>query len=405
MLRSRDPITGVRKAVLITALVVGTFGIGVSEFLVMGLLPQIASDLAGPLYRHAPNAAMAAAGGLVTSYALGVVVGTAVTPALLRHVSERSALATCASSMLIFTLLTALAPTLTVAIVFRFLAALTHATYTGMATVLVARLLGKNFHGRGSAIVMSGLTLANLLGVPALTFLGSAHGDWRMALSVCCILFAVPLLALALIRTPSTTSLPARSDDSASSTAHGTVMLMVVITLVTGGGFAMMTYAAPVALWAQGQSALVPVAVFMLVFGVGMNLGNLIGGWAADRSAELTVWVCSALGIAAAGILMIPAHSWVAPMLAMLVVGLVLSGVNPGAMVLYIRELPRRPRFAASLASGTANLGSVLGSMIGAVMLTGRGPAAVPLGAVTLTALGMLFLFLRAVVRSRAVRE
>lgn len=405
MLRSRRPATRARTTALIVALVAGTFGIGVSEFLVMGLLPQIASDLVGPIYRNSPNAAMAAAGGLVSGYALGVVVGTAVAPALLRRLPERAALATCAASMLLFTLLTALAPTLAVAIVFRFLAALTHATYTGMATVLVARLLGKNFHGRGNAIVMSGLTLANLLGVPALTLVGAAHEDWRLALGACCVLFAVPILALALIRTPSAASIAAPADGAGSRTTRGAVLLMIVITLVTGGGFAVMTYAAPVSSWAQGPTDLVPVAVFMLVFGVGMNLGNVIGGWAADRSAELTVWVCGTFGIVAAGILMIPQHSWAAPMLAMLVVGLVLAGVNPAAMVLYLHELPHRPRFAASLASGTANLGSVLGSLVGAAVLAARGAAAVPFGAVALTALGMIFLVARAASRRIAVRE
>ncbi|WP_244303115.1 MFS transporter [Leucobacter coleopterorum] len=138
---------------LIFALACGGFGIGVSEYLVMGLLPQIAADLLPELSRSDPDAALAATGGLASAYALGVVVGMFTTPILTRRFSERGALLACAGGMLLFTLLTAFAPNLTIAIAFRFLSALAHASYLGVGAMAVAHLLGGGRYGRGAAVV------------------------------------------------------------------------------------------------------------------------------------------------------------------------------------------------------------------------------------------------------------
>ncbi|WP_281289146.1 MFS transporter [Leekyejoonella antrihumi] len=374
--------------ILVAALVCGAFGIGTSEFLVMGLLPQIAASLSGQLYRRSPKAAMATTGWMTAGYALGVATGTVVMPFLLRKSQVRAALIWCAASMMLWTLLTALSPSLPVAITFRFLAALAHATYTGLASVVVARLLGPNHQGRGNAVVIGGLTAANLVGVPLFTAAGSG-GAWRVMIGLCSILFAAPVVALVFISLPALSDIP-HAAVRARATTRQSLTLMAAITLLAGGGFAIMTFVAPISRWSEGSVAVLPVAAYMAIFGVGMNAGNVIGGWAADRAAGVSVVCFGAVGITGTVMLLLRLWPGVTTGVGIAMMGILLGGVNPGAMVLYMRELPHRPRLAASLASGTANLGSFIGSLAGGALLATRGVSAAVAGGFALTAIGLL---------------
>ncbi|RZT66913.1 MFS transporter [Leucobacter luti] len=382
-----------RPWVLIAALACGGFGIGVSEFLVMGLLPQIAQDLLPGLLATRPDAALAASGGLASAYALGVVVGMVVTPALLRRLSERGTLIACASSMLVWTIATALAPTLGSALVLRFLAALTHASFIGVAALAAAHLLGGRSYGRGSALIHGGLAAANLLGVPALTALGAAL-DWRLALAGCAVFFAVPLLALLLCQPP-----PAPTGTVAPGGASLTgrlIALALAAIAVAGGGFAIVTFVAPVTAWTQGAGGWLTPPLAMLAFGVGMNAGNLAAGWGADRWPRAAFIGAAATGALGAGLMLVPGLGAVGAALGVACVGAMLGGGSPAAQVLFLRELPRWPRLAAALPSGAANLGSFLGSLIGGAALALSGAAAVPASALVLVAVGAVcFIALR----------
>lgn len=391
-----------RATLLIAALVCGAFGIGVSEFLVMGLLPQIAADLLPDLIRTDRDAALAATGTLSTAYAAGVVVGMVTTPILLRRVGERRAIVLCALSMLLWTLLTALAPTLAVAVVLRFLAALTHATYVGLGAVVTARILGAGYQGRGNALVHGGLAAANLVGVPALTAIG-AIADWRVVFGACLVLFALPVLAVLRIRFPSPEPAQARKDAAGRHTGARPLILVLAITLLTGAGFSIITYVAP--LTAHATADVGPsVAASMLVFGIGMNVANLGSGWLADRSAERTLWLAGAGGLAAALLLaLVPAGpaAVLSSSAAVFCTGIVLGGVSPAAQLQFMTELPHLPRLAASLASGSANLGSVVGTAVGAGLLAAFGPGAIPLGSLALLAAGFALLAVRAAMARR----
>lgn len=393
-----------RKWVLIAALVCGGFGIGVSEFIVMGLLPQMAAEFLPGLYAARPDAAIAASGGVASAYALGVVVGMVVTPVAIRRLSERRALLLCAGAMLLWTLLMAFAPTLPIAFALRFLAALTHASYIGVGAMAAAHLLGSNNYGRGSAIVHGGLAAANLLGVPALTALG-ASWDWRVILGAAALLFAVPFVALLCIS-------PAGPVEYRAVAAGGSVgggggfgarliVLALAAVLIAASGFAVVTYVAPVVGWAQGPAGWLTAATGMLAFGIGMNIGNFGAGWLADRAAVPAFLGAAAAGIAGGGLLLAPGlGSWGAAA-GMLLIGVMLGGGSPSGQVLFMRELHRFPRLASSMPSGTANLGSFVGTLVGAGLLAGVGPAALPVGALALVALGLLLFALRSRTRAR----
>lgn len=387
-----------RRRVLIAALVCGGFGIGVSEFIVMGLLPQIAADLVPELYAQHRDAALAATGALASSYALGVVIGMVVTPVAIRRLSERRALLICAGGMLLFTALTALAPTLAVAAVLRFLAALTHASFIGVGAMAVAHMLGHHRYGQGSAIVHGGLAAANLLGVPALTALGQT-AEWRLILGGGALLFAVPFVALLCIAIPASAGYVGGDGAPRSGVlAPRLIVLAAAAVLVAAGGFAVVTYVAPVVDHVQGPAGRLTAAMAMLAFGVGMNLGNVGAGWVADRAAVAAFWLAAGAGIAGAALLLLPGVGSVGAACGLLLVGVMLGGGSPAAQVLFLGELRRFPRLASSMPSGTANLGSFAGSLVGAGLLAGVGPGVVPVGAIGLVVAGLgCFLLVRAV--------
>lgn len=385
--------------ILIAALACGGFGIGVSEFLVMGLLPQIATDLLPELMRSHRDAALAATGGLASAYALGVVVGIFTTPLLVRRMSERHALMVCAGSMLLWTLLTAFAPTLAFAIVLRFLSALTHASFIGVGAMAVAHLMGSNSYGRGSAIVHGGLALANLAGVPALTALGSVV-DWRVILGACTLFFAAPFAALIAIEVPDRGH-AAVAKSTARIRRRSLLLVLGAAVVSAAGGFAIVTYVAPVTLWARGGDAWLSAAIAMLAFGIGMNIGNFVAGLVADRAAGLAFGGAIFAGAAGAALLVVPGIGGVGAGLGVLLIGVLLGGQGPAGQVLYLRELARFPRLASSLPSGTGNMGSFVGALVGAGLLAGFGPAAVPVGAIALLGAGLLIFVIYARVARR----
>ncbi|MGO1538509.1 MAG: MFS transporter [Leucobacter sp.] len=389
-----------RRGFLIAALVCGGLGIGVSEFIVMGLLPQIAEDLVGGLYASHPESALAATGGLASAYALGVVVGMFITPLVLRRVSERTAILVCAGGMLLWTVLLVFAPTLPIAIALRFLASLTHATYIGVGALATAHMLGSNRYGRGSAVMHGGIAGANLLAVPALTALG-AEGDWRLIVAGCALLFAVPFVAFVCIAPPETAGYVAGTSGGRVF-GHRLVVIAIGVILLAGGGFAVITYVAPVTEWAQGGGGWLTAALAMLAFGIGMNAGNFGAGWLADRAAVATFWSSAAIGIAGALLLLVPGIGSLGTGIAILLVGVMVGAGGPTSQVLYLGELRNYPRLASAMPSGTGNMGSFVGSVVGAGLLAGVGPALVPIGALGLIGAGLVFFALRMRARSGA---
>ncbi|MGO1543279.1 MAG: MFS transporter [Gulosibacter sp.] len=374
--------------VLTIGLVLGSFGIGASEFLVMGLLPQIATDLAPDLFASDPEFGIAVTGGMVSGYALGVAVGMIVSPLLLRRLSERHSLIVCAASMLCLTLFTSISPNLAVGIALRFISALTHAAYVGSAALVVSRLLGSNHHGRGAAVVVGGLTGATFLGVPVLTALGSS-GDWRISLTICAALFIGPIAVLLLVSPPAHASSATATVDSVKR-SRIVVALLAAVTLINCGGFAIVTFTAPIGAWLQGPHPLISVPLLMLLFGVGMNIGNFAGGWIADRSANLAMSLAGFSGLVSSVLISFPSAIGVSAALGVLFTGLALGLVTPAAQVLYLRTLGHRPRLAATLASGTANLGSFLGAIVGGTALSIGGPGAMGMLVALIFSVGLL---------------
>ena len=361
----------VRLALL--ALALGGFGIGATEFVAMGVLPEIARDLLPGLVARDPDAAIARAGTLIAAYAAGVVVGAPTIAVFAARFPRRGILLALVAAFSVGTLASALAPTFELVVVARFVAALPHGAYFGIAALVAASLMGPGKRGQGIALVLSGLTIANVVGVPAITFLGQQAG-WRAAYLVVAAIFVVTLVAIRLV-------VPAQPGDPAATVRRelgGFTRPAVWFALVTGavgfgGFFAVYTYVAPLTTEVTRlDPGFVPLA--LVVTGVGMTIGNLLGGRLADAGALRAVFLTFAAMGAALLLLALTASTPGGLLIGLFAVGLAASALSPAIQTRLMDVAGDSQTLAAAANHSALNLGNSLGAFVGgAVIAAGWG--------------------------------
>ncbi|WP_125099716.1 MFS transporter [Leucobacter chromiireducens] len=356
-----------RRAIALFALALGGFGIGVTEFATMGLLPTIAEDLL-PGFASAPEVEIARAGILITSYALGVVVGAPTVAIAASRMSQSTLTFWLLGVFVLGSLASALMPAFGSLAIARFVAALPHGAYFGVASLLAARLMGPGKQGQGIALALSGLTIANVVGVPLATWLGQLAG-WRAAYVFVAGIFAVTLLlTLAFLpRVPGNpTRTPARE---LVAFTNPRIWLMVGVGAIGFGGFfAMYSYIAEVTTRVAGLPAGAVPWVLACV-GIGMTLGNLLGGWASDRHLSRTiVWgFCGLIAalIAYAAFAQTPASLIVLAFL----VGFASSVLVPSIQARLIRIAHEAELLGAAVNHAAFNIGNSLGAWLGGLVI------------------------------------
>ncbi|MGP9736261.1 MFS transporter, partial [Brachybacterium sp. AOP42-C2-15] len=268
-------ITPRRRALALFALALGGVGIGASEFATMGLLPGIADGLLPAQMADDPDAGIARAGLLITSYALGVVVGAPVLALLSVRWSRTSMITALAVALVAGTLLSALMPTFELTVAARFLAGLPHGAYFGVASLLAASLMGPGSQGKGVAVALSGLTVANLVGVPLMTALGQVAG-WRVVYLVIAVIFVLTVLALRWA-VPPQAPVPGRRmvDEIVALRRLQLWVIMAIAAVGFAGGFAVFSYVADIATQVSG-AAMSMVPWVLAAAGLGMTLGNIV---------------------------------------------------------------------------------------------------------------------------------
>src|ERR671910_3036592 len=178
------------------SLAIGSFGIGMTEFVVMGLLPNIAQDLLPASWAANPDDAIAQAGWLITLYALGVVVGAPTIAGSVARFPRHRVMIGLALALTLFNALTFVLPSFELVAASRFLAGLPHGAYFGIGALVAADVLGPGQRAKGVAFVLTGLTVANVVGVPLGTYMGQQLG-WRAAFMVVTAIFAVATVLIA----------------------------------------------------------------------------------------------------------------------------------------------------------------------------------------------------------------
>lgn len=357
-----------RVRLALSALALGGFGIGLTEFVAMGLLPNLAADLLPSVWARSHEIANAQAGWLISAYALGVVVGAPTIAALAARFPRKQLLLACVGVFVLGTLASALLPTFGLVLLARFVAALPHGAYFGIAALVAASLMGPGKRGRGVALVLSGLTIANVVGVPAITYLGQQAG-WRVAYIAVAVVFALTFVAVLLVVPLQQGDPRATMKRELTAFARPQVWLALLIGSVGFGGFfAVYTYISPLATTVTGLSpGLVP---FVLVaVGLGMTIGNLIGGRAADHSIMGTLFVCFGIFAASLAGLALTGQSVVGLFVFVFLIGGAASALSPAIQTRLMDVAGDSQTLAAAINHSALNLGNSLGAWLGGVTI------------------------------------
>lgn len=363
-----NALTPSRARMALFALALGGFGIGTTEFVAMGLLPDLARDLLPHLWATDPDGALAKAGIIISAYAAGVVVGAPTIAAVAARFPRKTLLAWLTVAFTIGTIASALAPTFETVVLSRFLAGLPHGAYFGVAALAAARLMGSEKRGQAVAFVLSGLTIANVVGVPSVTYLGQ-HTSWRIAYLAVAGIFALCTAAI-LAFVPHQDGDPhATVRRELSAFARPSVWFALLTgALGFGGFFAVYTYVSPmVTELADSPEKYVPFALITL--GVGSTIGNVIGGKLADRGAlRAILWLFAALTVALLAVIIL------SPTLAGLLVGLFLVGlagaaISPAIQTRLMDVAGDAQTMAAAVNHAALNIGNSLGAFLGGVVI------------------------------------
>jgi DHA1 family inner membrane transport protein len=363
-MRGVDTLTRGRRWAALLALSLGGFGLGLTEFSAMGLLPEMARDLLPTEYAASPPDAVAKAGWMITIYALGVVAGAPTIAALTARLPRRHLVLGLLGLFLVGTVLSVAAPTFELVLAGRFVGALAHGAYFGAAAILAGRILGPGNQGKGFAIVLGGLTASNLLGVPLVTSLGQNHG-WRTAYLVVALVFALSLLAV-LATVPTVAAAPGGSPraELRAFRSPRVWLASAVVAVGTAGFFAVTSYIAPITTQVTGLSdSAVPWV--MALMGLGMTIGIAAGGAAADRDIRNTLRYGFVAVVAAVVVFGAAAGHPAALFPAAFLVGVTSAFIGPALQSHLIESAPGTQLMGAAVNQSAANVANSLGAALG----------------------------------------
>jgi DHA1 family inner membrane transport protein len=341
------------------AIALGGFGIGTTEFATMGLLPQVS---------HGLHSSIPTTGYAITLYALGVVVGAPLIAALSAKLPRKGLLLALMLAFTVGNALSALAPSIGLLLVARFVSGLPHGAYFGISAVVVSAIVPPERRGRAVAMILVGLTLANVVGVPLTTVLGQSLG-WRSAFVVVTAIGVLTLLALQRWVPPVAAAGNASITRELGALRRPQVWFALVTGMIGFGGmFALYSYITPTMthVTGLGDSAIPWV---LAAFGAGMTAGILLGGRLIERSVTATI--CGALvasAVALTGFALTASHAAPA-ILFVFLVGLTAQVLGPALQVRLMDASPDAPSLAASSTHSALNIGNATGAWLGGLVI------------------------------------
>lgn len=342
------------------ALAVVAFGIGTTEFATMGLLPQIADGI---------GVSVPQAGNVVSAYALGVVVGAPLLTGIGARVPHKRLLLWLSGLFVVGNVASAFAPDFGLLFAARFLAGLPHGALFGVGAVVASRLVAPDRAARAVSKMFLGLTVANIVGVPAGTALGQQLG-WRAAYGAVAVIGVLALVALALF-------VPDQPRGRQSGIRHELRAMgnrQVAIGLATavigfGGFFAVYSYLVPMLTNLTGLSDSSTTLVLAL-YGVGMTLGTLVAGPLTDRALRPTLY--GGLALLAAGLVVFyfAVHSTVGALITITFIGAMGSLITTPVQMLLMAKAKNAPTMAAASNHSAFNLANAGGAWLGGLAIS-----------------------------------
>ena len=342
------------------ALAVGAFGIGMTEFVMMGILPDVASSL---------QVSIPTAGHFITAYAMGVVVGAPLFTTLARKTNPKMALLIFMIWFTVFNSLSAFAGNYYIMLLVRFLSGLPHGAYFGIGSVVASKLAEKGKTAAAIAVMFSGLTIANIIGVPLGTYVGHLV-DWRLTFGIVGLiglatLFSIHVFLPTIVREEQ----PGLGEELSIMKKPLLWLILLLPMIGTGGLFAWYSYITPMLTEVAGFSSSQVIFILILV-GVGMLCGNIYGAKLTDRfpPASVSFFVFSTFTCLLL-LFVLSIHFKIAVLLFSFLIGAVaLSTLGP-ITIMILKAAKGSEMLASSLSQAGFNVGNALGAYLGGLPL------------------------------------
>jgi DHA1 family inner membrane transport protein len=377
------------------ALALGGFGIGLTEFVITGLLPEVAADY---------GVTETTAGWLVTGYALAVIVGALGLTAATTRLPRKPVLLGLLVLFIVGNTLSAIAPTYEVMMSGRVIAALCHGAFFGIGSVVATNMVERSKRASAVALMFTGLTASNVLGVPFGTFLGQALG-WRSTFWAIVAIGVVALVGvLVLVPAVRVAESPSLARELGAFRSGQVWLSLGMTVLGYGGMFGAFTYIAYTLTSVSGfPSSAVPW--LLVVFGVGLFVGNFVGGKLAARSIDRTLLVVLVALTVVLGLFALVATSPVLTVIALVLMGAFGFATVPALQTRVMQYADHAPTLASGANIAAFNLGNALGAWIGGLTIAAGLGYTSPIWAgagITLAAVALTLVAMAAVRRGRS---
>ncbi|MGG4446438.1 MFS transporter [Brevibacillus porteri] len=369
-----------KSSISLLSLTVGSFAIGMTEFVIMGLLPNVAADL---------DVSISSAGQLITMYALGVAIGAPILTVLTHRIPQKKLLCLLMVLFILGNGISVFAPNYAILMGARLITALTHGTFFGVGAVVASSLVSPDKRAAAVSIMMAGLTIANIIGVPLGTFIGQ-HMGWRASFGSIAIMGVIALIGI-LVFVPKM-----RQENTGSITGQITALLkpklllyLLIGALGNAGLFTVFTYITPLLTQITGFAEY-HVTWILVLFGFGVTIGNIVGGKLADWKLMPSILglyftICIILTL-----FTFTVYSPIAAVLTIFLWGAASFAVFPGLQVRVMNLAQNAPALASTSSHSAGNLGNAAGAFIGGWVITHLDITALPWVGAVLVSLGLI---------------
>ncbi|GAB3579354.1 MFS transporter [Amycolatopsis endophytica] len=347
--------------IALLALAVGAFGIGTTEFVMMGVLPQTAADF---------GVDIPTAGHLISAYALGVVVGAPLLTAVAVRLPRKTMLLAMMALFTAGNLLFAVAPNQEFGVVFRFLAGLPHGAFFGAGAVVASSLVKPGDRAKAVSMMFLGLTLANVVGVPLGTLLGQQVG-WRFTFGVVALIGLVAALAIAkLVPHQGRPESPSLRGELGAFRRPQVWLALAIVTFGLGGVFACLSYVTPMMTDVAGYQP-GTVTLLLALAGVGMTIGNLLGGRLADKALMPSLYVALLALAAVLAVFTVTAHDKAGAAITIFLVGIAGFMIGPMMQTRVMLKAGGTPSMVSAAVQSAFNVANSIGAYLGGLVIAG----------------------------------
>ncbi|MEC3981839.1 MFS transporter [Amycolatopsis sp. H20-H5] len=347
--------------VALLALAIGAFGIGTTEFVMMGVLPQTAADF---------GVSIPTAGFLITGYAVGVVIGAPLLTAAAVRLPRKTMLLAMMGLFTLGNVLFALSPNQEFGVAFRFLAGLPHGAFFGAGAVVASSLAGEGSRAKAVSMMFMGLTLANVVGVPLGTLLGQRVG-WRATFLVVAVIGLVAIAAIAKLVPHQGKPVEASLRTELGAFRRPQVWLaLAIVTFGLGGVFACLSYIAPMLTDVAGYSP-ANVTLLLSLAGVGMTIGNYLGGRLADKALMPSLYVALLALASVLAIFTITAQGKVGAAITIFFVGVAGFMIGPMMQARIMEKAGGTPSLVSAAVQSAFNIANSIGAYLGGLVIAG----------------------------------